>query len=59
MDKYHLVFVISNIDSRIRQAELEYSLGREELQLLSIVEEARVLQARLEKSNVEPQTLYR
>lgn len=49
----------SNIDVRIRQAELEYALGREELQLLSIVEEARALQARLEKSKVEPQSLFR
>lgn len=38
-----------DIDSRIRQAELEYALGREELQLLSIVEEARAVQVRLEK----------
>jgi sulfur dioxygenase len=38
-----------DIDSRIRQAELEYALGREELQLLSIVEEARAVQGRLEK----------
>lgn len=40
-----------DIDSRIRQAELEYALGREELQLLSIVEEARAIQVRLEKEN--------
>jgi sulfur dioxygenase len=38
-----------DIDSRIRQAELEYALGREELQLLSIVEEARSTQVRIEK----------
>jgi sulfur dioxygenase len=38
-----------DIDSRIRQAELEYALGREELQLLSIVEEARAVQLRIEK----------
>lgn len=38
-----------DIDSRIRQAELEYALGREELQLLSIVEEARAIQVRMEK----------
>jgi len=37
---------------------LEYALGREELQMLSIVEEARALQARLEKSKPEAQTLY-
>lgn len=38
-----------DIDSRIRQAELEYALGREELQLLSIIEEVRGIQVRLEK----------
>lgn len=43
-------FFCSNIDVRIRQAELEYALGREELQLLSLVEEIRALQSRLEKS---------
>ncbi|XP_059226037.1 uncharacterized protein LOC106087583 [Stomoxys calcitrans] len=50
--------ITDNIDVRIRQAELEYALGREELQLLSIVEEARALQARLDKSKVEPQSLH-
>lgn len=35
---------------RIKQAELEYALGREELHLLSIVEEIRALQSRLDKS---------
>lgn len=40
----------SNIDIRIRQAELEYALGREELHLLSLVEEIRALQCRLDKS---------
>lgn len=40
----------SNIDVRIRQAELEYALGREELHLLSVVEEIRSLQSRLDKS---------
>lgn len=48
---------------RIRQAELEYALGREELQLLSLVEEIRALQSRLEKSttpngNSNPNTLF-
>lgn len=38
-----------DIDSRIRQAELEYALGREELQLLSVIEEARAIQLSLEK----------
>lgn len=42
-----------DIDSRIRQAELEYALGREELQLLSIVEEARAIQIRLEKEQTK------
>lgn len=51
-------FVFSNIDVRIRQAELEYALGREELQLLSLVEEARALQARLDKSKPEANTLF-
>ncbi|XP_018804368.1 PREDICTED: uncharacterized protein LOC108978499 isoform X2 [Bactrocera latifrons] len=50
--------ITDNIDIRIRQAELEYALGREELQMLSIVEEARALQARLEKSKPELQTIY-
>ncbi|XP_052872796.1 uncharacterized protein LOC128278168 isoform X1 [Anopheles cruzii] len=50
--------VTDNIDVRIRQAELEYALGREELQLLSLVEEARALQARLDKPKQEPNTLY-
>lgn len=39
----------SDIDARIRQAELEYALGREELQLLSIIEEARTIQLKIEK----------
>jgi sulfur dioxygenase len=44
----------SDIDSRIRQAELEYALGREELQLLSIVEEVRTIQLKLEKERSRP-----
>ncbi|XP_055308818.1 uncharacterized protein LOC129572746 isoform X2 [Sitodiplosis mosellana] len=40
----------NNIDVRIRQAEIEYALGREELQLLSLVEEIRALQFRLDKT---------
>lgn len=35
--------ITDNIDVRIRQAELEYQLGREELNLLTITEEARRL----------------
>ncbi|KAL7023066.1 hypothetical protein ACKWTF_012481 [Chironomus riparius] len=38
----------SDIDLRIRQAELEYALGREELQLLTILEEVKNLQLKLE-----------
>lgn len=48
----------SNIDARIRQAELEYALGREELQMLSLVEEARALQTRMDKSRPEANSLY-
>lgn len=44
----------SDIDSRIRQAELEYALGREELQLLSIIEEARSIQSKLDKEKSRP-----
>lgn len=40
----------SNIDVRIRQAELEYALGREELQLLSLAEEIRGIQSRIDAS---------
>ena len=38
----------SNIDVRIQQAELEYQLGREELNLLTLLEESRNLQICLE-----------
>lgn len=44
------MYYYSNIDIRIRQAELEYALGREELHLLSLAEEIRALQCRLDKS---------
>lgn len=37
---------------------MEYALGREELQLLSLVEESRALQSRLDKSKPENNTLY-
>lgn len=50
--------ITDNIDVRIRQAELEYALGREELHLLSIVEECRALEARLDKSKPEANTLF-
>jgi len=50
--------ITDNIDVRIKQAELEYQLGREELNLLSIMEEIRNLQACLEEANVEQLTLF-
>lgn len=43
---------------RIRQAELEYALGREELQLLSLVEEAQALQSRFDKSKADAGTIF-
>lgn len=53
---------VSNIDVRIQQAELEYQLGREELNLLTLLEETRALQLCIEESNrssAENNTLYR
>lgn len=46
--------LISDIDLRIRQAELEYALGRDEIELmelLSRLEEAKKLQMKLESEN--------
>nr|XP_022920872.1 uncharacterized protein LOC111429241 [Onthophagus taurus] len=43
--------ITDNIDVRIQQAELEYQVGREELNLLTLLEEARTLQICLEESN--------
>ncbi|XP_071450822.1 uncharacterized protein sprt [Hetaerina americana] len=42
--------VTDNIDVRIQQAELEFSLGREELELLTLLEQIRNLQAAIEES---------
>lgn len=39
----------SNIDTRIQQAELEYQLGREELNLLSLMEDVSKHKCRLEE----------
>ncbi|KAG5881203.1 hypothetical protein JTB14_026645 [Gonioctena quinquepunctata] len=53
--------ITDNIDVRIQQAELEYQLGREELNLLTLLEETRALQLCVEecnKSSSEHQTLY-
>ncbi|XP_065200839.1 uncharacterized protein sprt [Planococcus citri] len=41
--------ITDNIDIRIQQAELEYQLGREELNLLGILEESQSLKACLEE----------
>ena len=53
----------SNIDIRIQQAELEYQLGREELDLLSILEEIQSAKIVLEEQNVagnqSEKTLFR
>ncbi|XP_072391552.1 uncharacterized protein sprt [Diabrotica undecimpunctata] len=43
--------ITDNIDVRIQQAELEYQLGREELNLLTLLEETRALQLCIEESN--------
>lgn len=40
----------SNIDIRIQHAELEYQLGKEELNLLNILEEFRNLQNSIENN---------
>ncbi|XP_017798024.1 PREDICTED: uncharacterized protein LOC108579092 [Habropoda laboriosa] len=45
--------ITDNIDVRIQQAELEYRLGREELELLTLREESRALQAALELAQTQ------
>ncbi|XP_046482182.1 uncharacterized protein sprt [Neodiprion pinetum] len=45
--------ITDNIDVRIQQAELEYRLGREELELLTLREESRALQAALELADTQ------
>ncbi|KAH0999457.1 uncharacterized protein LOC125503625 [Dendroctonus ponderosae] len=53
--------ITDNIDVRIQQAELEYQLGREELNLLTLLEETRTLQLCIEESNrscAENNTLF-
>lgn len=44
----------SNIDVRIRAAELEYELEREELNILNLKEEANVLTTRLQENTPSP-----
>jgi sulfur dioxygenase len=55
--------IYSNIDVRIQQAELEYRLGREELELLTFREESRSLQTALELAKTQEKqkndTVYR
>ncbi|KAK2581338.1 hypothetical protein KPH14_008109 [Odynerus spinipes] len=45
--------ITDNIDVRIQQAELEYRLGREELELLTLREESRALQTALELAETQ------
>lgn len=54
--------VCSNIDTRIQQAELQYKLGREELELLTLGEQARALAQLIEQADARASlehTLYR
>ncbi|KAM3961789.1 PDZ domain-containing protein sprite [Aphomia sociella] len=48
LDKTH---VTDNIDTRIQQAELQYKLGREELELLTLGEQARALAQLIEQAD--------
>ncbi|XP_049867121.1 uncharacterized protein LOC126367579 [Pectinophora gossypiella] len=48
LEKTH---VTDNIDTRIQQAELQYKLGREELELLSLGEQARALAQLIEQAD--------
>ncbi|EZA56334.1 hypothetical protein X777_02953 [Ooceraea biroi] len=50
--------ITDNIDVRIQQAELEYRLGREELELLTLHEESRALQAALELAETQEKQKY-
>jgi hypothetical protein len=61
---YRIIYCPSNIDVRIQQAELEYQLGREELNLLTLLEESRNLQICLEdaeqnRTKTGASTIYR
>ncbi|XP_060810952.1 uncharacterized protein LOC106139128 [Amyelois transitella] len=57
LEKTH---VTDNIDTRIQQAELQYKLGREELELLTLGEQARALAHLIEQcdANQHRATLY-
>lgn len=52
---------VSNIDTRIQQAELQYQLGREELELLTLGEQARALAQLIQHASAAAHhdTLYR
>ncbi|CAK1552695.1 unnamed protein product [Leptosia nina] len=50
--------VTDNIDTRIEQAELQYQVGREELELLTLGEQARALTLLMEQADNHRQTLY-
>ncbi|XP_047504558.1 uncharacterized protein LOC125049377 [Pieris napi] len=55
LEKTH---VTDNIDTRIEQAELQYQVGREELELLTLGEQARALSLLIERADLTNQTLY-
>ncbi|KAL4719476.1 hypothetical protein ACJJTC_018358 [Scirpophaga incertulas] len=60
LEKTH---VTDNIDTRIQQAELQYQLGREELEALSLGEQARALAHLIRQADAaarkhQPDTLY-
>ncbi|CAH2086951.1 unnamed protein product [Euphydryas editha] len=53
LEKTH---VTENIDTRIEQAELQYAIGREELELLTLGEQARALSMLIEQADVAHRT---
>ncbi|XP_050345003.1 uncharacterized protein LOC126769974 [Nymphalis io] len=53
LEKTH---VTENIDTRIEQAELQYAVGREELELLTLGEQARALAMLIEQADVAHRT---
>nr|XP_026501482.1 uncharacterized protein LOC113404720 [Vanessa tameamea] len=53
LDKTH---VTENIDTRIEQAELQYAVGREELELLTLGEQARALAVLIEQADAAHRT---
>ncbi|XP_069365598.1 uncharacterized protein sprt [Maniola hyperantus] len=53
LEKTH---VTENIDTRIEQAELQYQVGREELELLTLSEQARALALLIEQADAAHRT---